>query len=108
MKKLYIISLLSVFLTTPAWATDTFICSYTAQISPQDKLNSSGKSIISGYDKKSVIAILRQDRANYHTLHKRDKLINLIPKIAKHAPKLGTTTLNIFYKPVHFLHKASP
>lgn len=52
MKKFYIISLLSVFLTTPAWAADTFICSYTAQISPQDKLNSSGKSIISGYDKK--------------------------------------------------------
>ena len=73
MKKFYIISLLSVFLTTPAWAADTFICSYTAQISPQDKLNSSGKSIISGYDKKSVIAILCQDRANYHTFHKRDK-----------------------------------
>ena len=53
MKKFYIISLLSVFLTTPAWAADTFICSYTTQISPQDKLNSSGKSIISGYDKKA-------------------------------------------------------
>lgn len=73
MKKFYITSLLCVFITTPAWADDTFICSYTAQIFPQDKLNSSGKSIISGYDKKSVIAILRQDRTNYHTFHKRDK-----------------------------------
>ena len=89
MKKFYIISLLSVFLTTPAWAADTFICSYTAQISPQDKLNSSGNSIIS---------------ITTHFIN----AINLIPKIAKHAPKPSAMTLNIFYKPVHFLHKASP
>ena len=51
---------------------DDFICSYHARISAQDKINSYGRSVISGYNQSSVAAVLRQDRANYHAFGRRD------------------------------------
>lgn len=70
MKFKYLIGLL--FFANAAFAGDfaedseDFICSYTARISDDDKLNSSGNSVVSGVNKASVAAILRQDRANLH------------------------------------------
>jgi hypothetical protein len=48
------------------------LCTYTARLSDQDKVNSSGASLIQGANKSTVAAIIRQDRANYHSFNKRD------------------------------------
>lgn len=50
------------------------LCSYTARISVQDKLNSSGDPLVKGDTVSPAIAaaIIRQDRANYHEFNKRD------------------------------------
>ncbi len=43
-----------------------FLESYHAKLSEKDHFNSKGKRL------KTVAAIIRQDRANYHKFHKRD------------------------------------
>lgn len=48
------------------------ICSYQAQISENDKYNSSGSPVATAYNQSSVAAILRQDRANFHKFNLRD------------------------------------
>ena len=74
MKTLPIIALSLLIAAPTAWGfTGDFICSYIAHISPRDKVNSAGKTLIHGYTKETAIAILRQDRANYHQFNKRDK-----------------------------------
>lgn len=49
-----------------------YLCSYYAYISESDKYNSSGSSVITGYNKASAAAILRQDRANFYKFGDRD------------------------------------
>lgn len=49
-----------------------YLCSYYAHISENDKYNSSGKSVVNGYNKASAAAILRQDRANFYKFGNRD------------------------------------
>lgn len=51
-----------------------YLCSYTAQISDHNKYNSSGSRLATGYNKSSVAAILRQDRADYYVFGVRDPL----------------------------------
>lgn len=51
---------------------DNYLCSYTTQISEHNKRNSSGVWLAKGYNKQSVAAILRQDRADYYQFNVRD------------------------------------
>ncbi|WP_169393365.1 MULTISPECIES: hypothetical protein [Psychrobacter] len=53
-------------------ATAAYLCSYTARISPSDKVNSKGVSIAKGYTNATVAGILRQDRANLYEFNKGD------------------------------------
>lgn len=72
MRKL-LASAIVLFSAANASAND-FLCSYTAEISDHNKYNSSGMPLASGYNKTSVAAILRQDRADYYAFGVRDKL----------------------------------
>lgn len=58
--------LAAALMTAALPASAQYLCSYTTYISDDDKFNSSGNSVISGYNKSSVAAILRQDRANLY------------------------------------------
>ena len=59
------------FFVTSAMA-DRYLCTYSARISEWDKLNSQGRSLVSGYNLSSVAAVIRQDRANFHKYNRRD------------------------------------
>jgi hypothetical protein len=48
------------------------LCSYQARISDIDKKNSSGTTLLSKDARSSVIAVIRQDRANFHHFNIRD------------------------------------
>ncbi|WP_439242621.1 hypothetical protein [Lonepinella sp. BR2474] len=49
-----------------------YLCSYEAQLSDNDKYNSSGNYIATSYTKSAAAGVLRQDRANYHKFGVRD------------------------------------
>ena len=51
---------------------DQYLCTYRARISELDKLNSQGRSLVSGYNLSSVAAVIRQERANFHKFRQRD------------------------------------
>lgn len=53
-------------------ASAAYLCSYTARISPSDKVNSKGISIAQNYSNATVAGILRQDRANFYEFNKGD------------------------------------
>ena len=61
----------ALLLAAPAAHAD-YLCSYQARISHQDKFNSNGTPVVSGYNKSSVAAAIRQDRANFHKWGIRD------------------------------------
>lgn len=78
MKKI-LISLASLLLASQAFGNavitggnSNYLCSYQARISDNDKFNSSGDLIATAYNKASVAAIIRQDRANFHKFYVRD------------------------------------
>ena len=62
---------LCLLLGAPAAHAD-YLCSYQARISGRDKFNSKGTPVVSGINKSSVAAAIRQDRANYHMWNVRD------------------------------------
>ena len=45
---------------------DDLVCVYQAEISVDDKYNSSGEFLETGYTKNAVAAVIRQDRANFY------------------------------------------
>lgn len=63
--------LLALLATNAALAAEP-ICSYTAKLSEQDKVNSSGTSLLQGANKSTLAAVIRQDRANYYVFNKKD------------------------------------
>ena len=65
MKK--IIFLIGFFLVSSTSYAEPLLESYTARLSSEDHFNSNGERL------KSVAAIIRQDRANYHKFNIRDK-----------------------------------
>lgn len=46
-------------------ASAQYLCTYEAHITNSDKINSSGKSLVTGKNKASAAAILQQDRADF-------------------------------------------
>lgn len=67
---------LAVFLlfamTDHCMATGAAICTYTARLSAQDKINGAGQRLVGGAGIAAMTEALRQDRANYHARRKRD------------------------------------
>lgn len=63
--KLKVLALTAIMLVS-ATSHAKYLCSYTAYISDNNKVNSSGKSVVSGVNKSSVAQILRQNRADVH------------------------------------------
>ena len=59
-------------LGAPVAAHADYLCSYQARISGRDKFNSKGTPVVSGINKASVAAAIRQDRANFHMWNIRD------------------------------------
>ena len=45
---------------------DDLVCVYQAEISVDDKYNSSGEFLATSYTKNAVAAVIRQDRANFY------------------------------------------
>jgi hypothetical protein len=66
MKRIYFLAVLfSLFQAAPACA-DELVESYIARLGPSDHFNSNGERL------RSVAAIIRQDRANYHVFGRYD------------------------------------
>ena len=70
--KLKSLAILSVTILLSTTSHARYLCSYYAHISDNDKYNSSGLSVITGYNKASAAAVLRQDRANFYKFGDRD------------------------------------
>ncbi|QIW15714.1 hypothetical protein A4G20_04910 [Pasteurellaceae bacterium RH1A] len=49
------------------------VCSYQARISNIDKVNHKGESLVSGHNAASVVAMIRQDRANVNKYDIRNR-----------------------------------
>lgn len=71
MKTKILALLMALVVSSPAFA-GRYLCSYTAYISEDDKMNSSGYSLVTGTNKSTVAAILQQDRANFYKFGIRD------------------------------------
>ena len=56
----------SLLATTAGAFASSYLCNYTARISEEDKYNSKGAFLATGYTNTSVANILRQDRANFY------------------------------------------
>lgn len=65
MKKLLVV-MFTIFLLSPAIQAGELLDMYVARLSANDHFNSKGKRL------RSVAAIIRQDRANYHKFGIRD------------------------------------
>lgn len=72
MKNNLIHFLLMIIFCGASMAQEKEICNYTARISKADKLNFFNKSISSAPNKKTALAFIRMDRANYYRYGKRD------------------------------------
>lgn len=53
-------------------AAEPTICVYSALLSRQDRFDAQGRALQLRPDSTSMATLLRQDRANFHALHKRD------------------------------------